>query len=62
LGVFRADTVADNAVVEQGKLERSNVDMADEMSRLIRAQRAYSLASRALQTADNMEGLANNMH
>ncbi|MCL1905666.1 MAG: flagellar basal body rod protein FlgG, partial [Clostridiales bacterium] len=47
--------------IRQGVLEMSNVDMASEMTRLIRTQRAFSLASRALTTADDMEGIANNM-
>jgi flagellar basal-body rod protein FlgG len=52
---------AENPSVVQGSLEGSNVDLAQELTLLIRSQRAYSLASRALQTADDMEGLANNM-
>jgi len=52
---------ADGAVVRQGVLEGSNVNLAEEMTRLIRTQRAFSLASRALTTADEMEGIANNM-
>lgn len=47
--------------IRQGVLENSNVDIAQEMTRLIRAQRAFSFASRALTTADQMEGIANNM-
>ncbi len=47
--------------VTQGSLENSNVNLAQEMTLLIRSQRAFSLASRALQTADDMEGLANNL-
>lgn len=47
--------------VNQFMLENSNVDMATEMTRLLRTQRAFSLASRALTTADDMEQLANNM-
>jgi flagellar basal-body rod protein FlgG len=53
---------AENASVKQGSLENSNVELADEMTMLVRSQRAFSLASRALRTADDMEGLANNMH
>jgi len=49
------------AVVRQGALEGSNVNLAQEMTRLIRTQRAFQLASRALTTADEMEGIANNM-
>jgi flagellar basal-body rod protein FlgG len=52
---------AEKVTITQGSLENSNVDLAQEMTLLIRSQRAYSLASRALQTADDMEGLANNM-
>ncbi len=47
--------------VRQGMLEASNVDMAEEMTRLIRAQRSYSLASKALTTADEMDGKAISM-
>lgn len=47
--------------LEQGSLERSNVELSQELTLLMRSQRAYSLASRALQTADEMEGLANHM-
>ncbi|NMA25579.1 MAG: flagellar hook-basal body protein, partial [Clostridiales bacterium] len=47
--------------VRQGELEGSNVDLGSEISELIQAQRAFSLASRALQTADNMEALANSI-
>jgi flagellar basal-body rod protein FlgG len=50
------------SILIQGKLESSNVDLAQELTLLIRSQRAYSLASRALTTSDDMMGLANNMH
>lgn len=53
--------VSDNYTVRQGALESSNVSLSDEITRMIRAQRAFSLASRALTTADDMEGIANNM-
>ncbi|SFQ29447.1 flagellar hook-basal body protein [Caldicoprobacter faecalis] len=49
------------AVVRQGFLELSNVDLAEEMAQLILAQRAYQLSSRVLQSADEMERLANNL-
>lgn len=51
-----------NSKVVQGSLERSNVDLSEEMTLLIRAQRSYSLASRALTTTDEMMGLADTMH
>jgi len=50
-----------NAEIRQGVLEQSNTNLAEEMTRLIRTQRAFQLASRALTTADEMEGIANNM-
>ena len=53
--------VAQNAVVSQGSLENSNVDLGEEITLMMRTQRAYTLASRALQTADEMDGLANNI-
>lgn len=52
---------SDSFHVQQGVLENSNVDIAQEMTRMIRAQRALSFSSRALTTADQMEGIANNM-
>ncbi|MGH2366656.1 MAG: flagellar basal-body rod protein FlgG [Chloroflexota bacterium] len=42
-------------------LEVSNVDMADQMTSLIAAQRAYGFSLKALQTTDEMLGLANNL-
>ena len=52
---------AEGAVVVQGGLEISNVKLSEEMTRIIRTQRVFQLASRALTTADEMEGIANNM-
>ncbi|MFZ5975302.1 MAG: flagellar hook-basal body protein [Bacillota bacterium] len=52
---------ADDVTVKQGYIESSNVDLAEEMTKLIRAQRAYSLISRAITTADEMESAANNL-
>jgi flagellar basal-body rod protein FlgG len=43
----------------QGALEMSNVDMAEAMVDMIQSQRAYQLASKAIQTADQMMGTAN---
>ena len=52
---------ANGVIIRQGILEISNVKLADEMTRMIRTQRAFSLASRALTTSDEMEAIANNM-
>ena len=46
-------------VLEQGALEGSNVDMGDAMSELIESQRAYEMASRAIQAQDKAAEIAN---
>ncbi len=43
----------------QGYLERSNVDLVEEMTKLITAQRAYELNSRAIRTSEDMLTIAN---
>ena len=45
--------------VVQGALEGSNVDMADAMVDMMDSQRAYQLASRAIQMQDQMMEIAN---
>lgn len=42
----------------QGFIEGSNVELADEMTQLVIAQRAYEINSRALKTADEMLAIA----
>lgn len=46
-------------LLHQGFLESSNVDIADEMARLVVAHRAYDISARALKTADEMLTIAN---
>jgi flagellar basal-body rod protein FlgG len=50
-----------NGVLNQGYLETSNVRVVDEMVNMIVAQRAYEMNSKAIQTADDMSGIANNL-
>lgn len=47
--------------IDQGYLEMSNVQVVDEMVNMIVAQRAYEMNSKAIQTADDMAGIANNL-
>lgn len=47
--------------VNQGLLEMSNIDMSTEMTDMIVTQRAFQLASKSLQTADEMWGMINSM-
>ena len=49
------------SILQQGALEMSNVQVANEMVDLIVAQRAYELNSRAIQTSDDMLQQANNL-
>lgn len=49
------------ADIRQGFTETSNVDLAGEMTELITAQRAFSLLSRAISTADEMREIENNL-
>lgn len=51
----------DMGVIHQGYLEKSNVDILEEMTRLIEAQKAYSLNARTVRTADEMWGMVNNL-
>ncbi|WP_018132940.1 flagellar basal-body rod protein FlgF [Effusibacillus pohliae] len=47
--------------IRQGALEMSNVDLTQELTELIEAQRAYQLNARSVQTVDAMLGIANNL-
>ena len=49
------------SVISQGFLEASNVQVVEEMVKLIVAQRAYEVNSKAIQSADEMLGQANNL-
>jgi flagellar basal-body rod protein FlgG len=49
------------SVISQGYLESSNVQVVEEMVKLIIAQRAYEINSKAIQSADEMLGMANNL-
>lgn len=48
-------------MVYQGYLEKSNVDVAQEMINLIVAQRAYEINSKAIKTADDLMSMANSL-
>jgi flagellar basal-body rod protein FlgG len=56
-------TPGENGVglLRQAFLEKSNVDVVNEMVSLIIAQRAYEINSKAIRTGDDMLALANNL-
>ena len=45
----------------QGYLEQSNVDLADEFTKVIETQRAYGLALKMVQTSDEIETTINGL-
>lgn len=45
----------------QGFLEGSNVDVATEFTDMIVTQRAFQLSTKAMESADEMWGMINNM-
>ncbi len=51
----------DGSLIIQGGLEGSNVQAVEEMVKLIVAQRAYELSSKAIQTSDEMLARANEL-
>ena len=54
-------TNIEKSTIVQGYLERSNVQVVDEMVNMIVAQRAYEMNSKAITTADDMLQQANNL-
>ena len=45
-----------SGLINQGMVETSNVNVAEELVSMIQTQRAYEMNSRAIQTSDNMLG------
>lgn len=50
-----------NSRIIQGYLESSNVEVIDEMVKMITAQRAYEINSKTISTSDEMMQIANNL-
>lgn len=48
-------------MLRSGFLEASNVSIVEEMIKMIMAQRAYEIGSKAIQTSDEMMGITNNL-
>ncbi|AUG56080.1 MAG TPA: flagellar basal-body rod protein FlgG [Ruminiclostridium sp.] len=55
------DQMGKRSSIRQNFLESSNVQVVEEMVKLIVAQRAYEINSKAIQSADDMLGIANNL-
>lgn len=52
---------SESSIIRQGFLETSNVQIVEEMVKLIVAQRAYEINSKAVQASDEMLGMANSL-
>ncbi len=52
-------TLINDAVVQSNRIEMSNVDLAQELTNMIVAQRAYSLNVKVAQSTDEMMSLIN---
>ncbi len=52
---------ASDAAVMRGHLEMSNADLAEEMTKVIEAQRAYGMALKMVQTSDEIESTINGL-
>ena len=55
------EELGEPSIIRQGYLEASNVQVIEEMVKLIISQRAYELNSKAITSADEMMGIANNL-
>ena len=52
---------ADGLVLKQGFMERSNVDIAEELINMIMAQRSFEVTSKAVESADETMQIVNQM-
>lgn len=55
------DDTSGKSIINQFALESSNVSVVDEMVKLIVAQRAYEVSSKAIQSSDDMLQMANGL-
>ena len=58
---IEAEEPGANGRIIQSFLEASNVQVVEEMVKLITAQSAYEINSKSVQTADEMLQIANNL-
>lgn len=54
--------VNSTGVIQQGFLETSNVNVVNEITNLITAQRAYEMNSKVIEAADQMQQTLSNLH
>jgi flagellar basal-body rod protein FlgG len=64
LGLTQTNVMQPNggaAVVRQGALEQSNVDMGEQMTKLMTMERAHQFNARSLRVGDDMMNLINQL-
>lgn len=59
--IIEIDLSLGESIIKQGYIEKSNVDISEELIKMLTTQRAYELNTRTLRAADEMWSLANNM-
>jgi flagellar basal-body rod protein FlgG len=57
--IVAAAGTGSNGQIMQGSLENSNVDLANEMIKMMMSQKSYELNAKVMQTADQMMTIAN---
>lgn len=60
-GVKQGDLYLGDGKLVQGSLELSNVDLAEEITKVIESQRAYGMALKMVQTSDEIETTINGL-
>jgi len=60
-GALRKAEADSSSKVISGALEGSNVDIAQDLSDLLVAQRGFEFSAKVIQTADELENIANNL-
>ena len=59
--IYAAPGEDGSGVIRQGFLEGSNVQLVEELTNLILAQRAYEINSKVVQASDELLGIVNNL-
>lgn len=61
MGEVIRDVPQDEAILQSGALEQSNVDVAQQMTDMMMTQRSYQLNARTISMGDQMQGLINQL-
>ncbi len=59
--LMEVDFEDSETMIRQSYIEKSNVDIGDQLVEMLKTQRAYELSTRSLRAADDMWSMANNL-